>query len=79
MNQNMSKREMLVVDYLKDKQRLVTSQELSAYLSVSKRTIKRDFNHINSVIENKTIKSIPGKGYIIEKFVRSSFQDISRD
>lgn len=77
-----SNRELLILDYLK-KNKYVTSEELANYLSVSKRTVKKDISRIKENINQEKIllKSYPAKGYLLDSsFIFSSEElTLSRD
>lgn len=68
MNNRFSNRELLLIDYLRTKD-YATSEEMANYLTVSKRTIKKDLDrlkkNINSV--NEYLISTPSKGYYLNK------------
>lgn len=77
-----SNRELLILDYLK-KNKYVTAEELANYLSVSKRTVKKDISRIKENINQEKIllKSYPAKGYLLDSsFIFSSDElTLSRD
>lgn len=82
MSRYFSNREMLILDYLK-RHDLVTSDELANYLSVSKRTVKKDIAYIREVLNQgqEILQSVHGKGYALSKAYMSVIDHnfLSRD
>ena len=77
MKENFSNRELIIITYLKENNRYITSDELASYVGVSNRTVKKDLAHIKSIVNNKEIclTSSTRKGY---KFL-SKQKPLSRD
>ncbi|MEF3840541.1 BglG family transcription antiterminator [Enterococcus faecalis] len=83
MDYHFSNRELLLLDYLQQHD-YVTSKEAANYLSVSKRTIKKDLSRLKDMInENEELLiSTPGKGYYLSRkftFNKEGFYTLSRN
>ncbi|WP_429976106.1 HTH domain-containing protein [Enterococcus sp. DIV0086] len=68
MEYHFSNRELLLLDYLQQND-FVTSEEAANYLSVSKRTIKKDLSHLKDIINKneEILTSKPAKGYYLSQ------------
>lgn len=82
MDYHFSNRELLLLDYLQ-RHDFVTSEEAANYLSVSKRTVKKDLAHLKDIINTneELLASIPAKGYYLSRdftFNKEGFA-LSRD
>lgn len=85
MDYHFSNRELLLLDYLQQHD-FVTSEEAANYLSVSKRTIKKDLSRLKDIVnENEELlTSTPAKGYYLsrkftfnkEGFALSRYKDL---